>query len=185
MDESDAHGPTPDVVMSAMLSTEGRWERCSRDFERIKQEFGFLIFHATEFRASRGEFQGWGALKKSDLYIAIGQLGETYLDECFTISLSHDIYRKCFLERRPRKMPPVSQYGICFMGLLDGLMRTVMPHGRQSKLSVVLESGHKNADATRRLFEDRKRRLDADGVDILRAHVCATKKITLCCNWPI
>jgi hypothetical protein len=77
IDESDTHGPTPDVVMSAMLSTEGRWERCSRDFERIRQRFGFSIFHATEFRASRGEFQGWGAAKMSDLYIAIGKLGET------------------------------------------------------------------------------------------------------------
>jgi hypothetical protein len=152
IDESGTHGPTPDVVTSAMLSTEGRWERCSREFERIRRKFGFSIFHATEFRALRGEFHGWDSDKSSNLYVAIGQLGETHLTECFTISLSHEIYRTCFLEHRPHKMHQVSQYGICYMGLLDGLMRTVMRHGRQSKLSVVIESGQKNARDTWRLF---------------------------------
>jgi hypothetical protein len=164
------------MVMSAMLSTEGRWERCSRELARIRHEFGFSIFHATEFRALRGEFQGWSAHMCFNLYMALGRLGASYLTECFTISLSHEIYRTCFLERRPRKMHQVSQYGICFMGLLDGLMRTVMPHGRQSKLSVVVESGHKNAGDTKRLFEDRKRRLDAVGVDLLHTHVLAKKE---------
>lgn len=176
IDESDTHGPTPNVVMSAMLSTEGRWERCSREFQRIRHKFGFSIFHATEFGALRGEFRGWDSYKSSNLYLAIGQLTEAHLTECFTISLSHETYRTCFLERRPRKMHQVSQYGICYMGLLDGLMGTVMRHGRQSKLSVVVESGHKNAPDTRRLFEDRKRRLDADVIDLLRTQVFATKE---------
>jgi hypothetical protein len=35
IDESDTHGPAPDMVMSAMLSTVGRWERCERALKRI------------------------------------------------------------------------------------------------------------------------------------------------------
>ena len=57
VDESDTHAPAPDIVMSAMLSTAGRWERCSRAFARIQRKFGFTVFHATEFRALRGEFK--------------------------------------------------------------------------------------------------------------------------------
>ena len=53
---------------------------------------------------------------------------------------------------------------------LDGLIRTVIRHGPQSKLSVVVEDGHKNAGDTDRLFDDRKLRLDAAGIDLLRSH---------------
>ena len=67
-------------------------------------------------------------------------------------------------------MHQTSQYGICFMGVLDGMMRTVMSHGPQSKLSVVVENGHRNAKDTGRLFDDRKRRLDTAGIDLLRTH---------------
>jgi uncharacterized protein DUF3800 len=170
IDESDTHGPAPDMTMSAMLSTRGRWERCSRDLARIRSKFGFTVFHATEFRALRGEFEGWRAEKCFDLYMELGRLGATHLVEAFTISLSHETYKAHFLGRRPAKMHQTSQYGICFMGVLDGMMRTVMNHGPQSKLSVVVENGHKNANDTGRLFDDRKRRLDTAGIDLLRTH---------------
>lgn len=175
IDESDTHGPAPDMVMSAMLSTAGRWERCSRALARIQRQFGFTVFHATEFRALRGEFEGWAAEKCFDLFMEFGQLGATHLTECFTVSLSYETYKTHFLDRRPPKMPRTSQYGICFMGILDNLMRTVMDHGRQSKLSVVLEDGHKNAGDTARLFADRKSRLDTAGIDLLRSHEFAKK----------
>ena len=170
IDESDTHGPAPDMVMLAMLSTAGRWERCSRTWARIRQQFGFTVFHATEFRALRGEFEGWPAEKCFDILMQFGQMGADHLTECFTVSLAHDVYKAHFLGNRPPKMHQTSQYGICFMGVLDGLMRTVMSYGPQSKLSVVVESGHKNAGDTRRLFDDRKKRLDALGIDLLRTH---------------
>ena len=96
VDESDTHAPAPDIVMSAMLSTAGRWERCSRAFARIQRKFGFTVFHATEFRALRGEFQGWSAEKCFDLLMEFGQLGATHLTECFTISLSYETYKTYF-----------------------------------------------------------------------------------------
>jgi hypothetical protein len=181
IDESDTHGPAPDMVMSAVLSTSGRWERCSRALARTRRKFGFTVFHATEFRALRGEFEGWSAEKCFDLYMEFGQLGATHLVECFTVSLSHETYKTYFLDRRPLKMHQTSQYGICFMGVLDGLMRTVMRHGPQSKLSVVVEHGHKNAKDTARLFEDRRRRLGTAGIDLLRTHALEKKE----CSPPL
>jgi hypothetical protein len=105
--------------------------------------FGFTVFHATEFRALRGEFEGWSREKCRDLLMEFGQLGATHLTECFTISLSYETYKTYFLDRRPQKMHQTSQYGICFMGVLDGLMRAVTSHGPQSKLSIVVEDGHR------------------------------------------
>ena len=170
IDESDTHGPTPDMVMSAMLSTDGRWERASRDLARIRQRFGFSIFHATEFRGQTGEFSGWDAQKCFDFLMALGTVGASHLVECFTLSLSHETYKSGFLDVRPPKMHRTSQYGLCFTGVLDGLMRAVMTYGPQSRLSVVVESGHNNANDTGRLFEERKRRLEAIGINLLADH---------------
>jgi hypothetical protein len=97
------------------------------------------------------------------------------LTECFTVSLAYETYKTHFLDQRPPKMPRTSQYGICFMGGLDNLLRTVMAHGRQSKLSVVVEDGHKNAGDTARLFASRKSGLDTVGIDLLRSHEFAKK----------
>lgn len=170
IDESDTHGPAPDIVMSAMLSTEGRWERGSRDLARLRQKFGFSVFHATEFRAQTGEFSGWPAEKCFDFLMELGSVGARHLVECFTLSLSREVYKTGFLDVRPVKMHQTSQYGVCFMGVLDGLIRTVMAYGRQSKLSVIVECGHKNAGDTARLFEERKKRLEAVGISLLASH---------------
>jgi hypothetical protein len=109
----------------------------------------------------------------------ICQLGATHLTECFTISLSYETYKTYFLDRRPQKMHQTSQYGMCFMGVLDGLMRAVTSHGPQSKLSIVVEDGHPNVKDTARLFEDRKRRLDTAGIDLLRSHALEKKESPL------
>jgi hypothetical protein len=55
-------------------------------------------------------------------------------------------------------------------------MRTTTSHGPQSKLSIVVEHGHKNANDTTWLFEERKRRLEKDGIDLLRSHALAKKR---------
>jgi hypothetical protein len=105
-----------------------------------------------------------------------GELGFAHLSECFTVSLNFEIYKTHFLEKRPNKMPRISQYGICFLGALDGLLRNVTARGPQHKLSVVLEAGHKNASNTTDLFKDRKQQLDAVGIDTLRSHSLVSKK---------
>ena len=40
----------------------------------------------------------------------------------------------------------------------------------------MIEDGHKNAADTARLFDDRKRRLDAAGIDLLRSHTLEKKE---------
>ena len=51
-----------------------------------------------------------------------------------------------------------------------------MAQGPQHKLSVVVEDRHKNASDTARLFEERKERLDAAGLDLLWLHSLVRKK---------
>ena len=62
-------------------------------------------------------------------------------------------------------------------------MRGWLSYGPQSKLSVVAESGHKNVGDTARLFEERKRRLEAAGINLLDCHRLEDKA-SRPCNWP-
>jgi hypothetical protein len=176
IDESDTHGSTPDMTLAAMLSSAGRWERCGRRLKAIQSDFGFSIFHGTTFAALKGEFEGWSRQKCYDLLMAFGSLVANHVTECVTVSCEYEVYKKHFLDVRPAKMHQTSQYGICFLAMLDALSKVVAAQGPQHKLSVVIEDGHTNATDTRRLFDERKGRLEKAGVDFLRSHSLFTKK---------
>jgi hypothetical protein len=64
--EGVRHGRSPDIVMSAILSSEGKWARCGRGLKRAQDRYGFTTFHATDFKNQRGEFVGWSANKCID-----------------------------------------------------------------------------------------------------------------------
>lgn len=170
IDESDTHGNAPNMTMVAMLGSAGRWERCSRQLRRIQRDFGFSIFHATEFKGLTGEFEGWSGQKCHDLLMALGRLVADHLTECISVHCRYEVYKKHFLDVRPPKMHQTSQYGICFLAVLDWMSKIVLSQGPQHKLSVVVEDGHVNVADTARLFKERKARLEAMGADFLRSH---------------
>ncbi len=58
-DESDTHGPTPNVVMAGFVGTPYQWERFDKRLAKLQKRHGFSIFHSTEFKARKGEFAGW------------------------------------------------------------------------------------------------------------------------------
>ncbi len=176
MDESDTHGREPNITISAMLSTAGRWERCARAYARLRGELNFSVFHGTEFRGLQGEFKDWPVEDCLKLLNGMGELVAAHVTEVFTVHCRYETYKTHFLDKRPQKMGGISQLGICFMGALDGMMRKVLDQGTHHKLSVVMEDGHPNAPDTARLFRDRKARLERAGTDILGSHTLAAKK---------
>src|SRR6266478_4204405 len=74
-DESDTHGPTPNLIMAAFLASARQWELFVRRIRALQRRDGFTVFHAKDFRALRGEFEGWGPDKcrrlVNDLAVAI------------------------------------------------------------------------------------------------------------------
>ena len=67
IDESDTHGPAPQMVMSAFLGTGREWELFNRGLRRIQRDYGFKIFHGTDFKSRSGEFAGWAPGKYTRL----------------------------------------------------------------------------------------------------------------------
>lgn len=175
IDESDTHGSTPDVTMSAMLGSAEQWQQFSRGLRRLEREYGFKGFHSVEFKGWTGQFEDWSWEKCQALMREVGKLTGDSLTEAISVSLKYAVYKEHFLDVRPPKMPRTSQYGLCFLAALDGLSKHVLERGRQHRLSVVIESGHKNAAETAGLFEERKAEYQKAGFDFLRSHTLATK----------
>ncbi|HSC19282.1 MAG TPA: hypothetical protein VLC74_10240, partial [Rhizomicrobium sp.] len=59
IDESDTHGPAPNMMMVAHLATARNWRLFERGFRGLKREFGFNVLHGTHFRAQTGDFENW------------------------------------------------------------------------------------------------------------------------------
>jgi len=167
IDESDTHGPKPDIVMSAMLATEGQFERLRRGLARVQDAYGFTVFHGSEFKGQKGEFARWSEAKCRGLLKDLGLLVNSHITECFTIALPHATYEQNFLRVRPPKMHRTSQYGFCFDAALDALMRQVRKVGHHHRLSIVVEDGHKNTADLDRIFLARKSQYKKIGVDVL------------------
>jgi len=176
VDESDTHGPAPHMVMGANLATARQWELFKRGFRRLKQKYGFKVLHAVEFRTQTGEFAGWPWEKCKAFTDELAELQGDNITETITVNLKHSVYKEHFLDVRPKKMHPTSQYGICFEAILFNLAGALLTRGRKDRLSMVVEDGHKNASDTARVFEQYKHEFDAAGIDLFRTHTLASKE---------
>jgi hypothetical protein len=55
MDESGTHDGSSYTTMSAVLANVAQWEMFEANFNKIRAEFGFRIFHTKKFRLPRME----------------------------------------------------------------------------------------------------------------------------------
>jgi hypothetical protein len=175
-DESDTHGPTPDITMAGYLGTAYQWERFGKRLAKLQRRYGFTIFHATEYKARRGEFAGWSDQKARALIDDMIELVRSKTAVGITVTLPH---ARFIAEYRappiPKKMALDSQYGACFRGCLGYLVDFAQSRGDATKINVVFEGGHKNIGDCRRIFGDLKKRFRHVNSDILGTFTVETK----------
>jgi hypothetical protein len=167
-DESDTHRPSPNMVMAGFVGTPYQWERFDKRLAKLQRRHGFSNFHSTEFKARKGEFAGWSDDQKVAL---IDDLVALVRDK-LTLGLACTLPYNRFMQEYqappiPKKMKLDSQYGACFRGCLAHLVDFIQGRGRDSKINVVLEHGHKNVGDCIRIFDDLKKRFQRVGGDIL------------------
>jgi hypothetical protein len=155
-DESNTHGPTPDMIMAAFMGTVRGWElllRKAREFQRV---YGFEIFHATDLRHSSGQFRGWGVEKRSRLVGDLAAAIRDHLTEGVTITLPYALYRDVYRAPPvPKGMRLDTQYGLCFRACLWRLVQVVSgDNQKKHRLNVVIEDGHKNIGDVIRVFNE-------------------------------
>jgi hypothetical protein len=181
-DESGTHAGSPATVMSGIMGTAAQWLRVQSEMTRLKRRYGFKVFHTKTFKAARGEFLGWDDDKRKDLFIEMGHATAGVMS-AVNCSLPNDEYVRDFRGgNNPQKMHLDSAYGLCFRYCLTQLileaMRRLGNHKKfdQTKLHVVLESGHRNAgDAASRIFPETQKELKRFNLNLLGTVTLADK----------
>lgn len=91
-DEADTHGAAPKMAMGALLGDGREWTLFSRRLNAIRRAEGFRIFHATKFKAGKGEFEGWDDPKNMRLISDLTTLIQKTLTEGVLINLPYERY---------------------------------------------------------------------------------------------
>jgi hypothetical protein len=176
IDESDTHGSQPNVVMSAFLGSAAQWELFNRRLRKLRRDYGFAIFHATDFKSQTGEFKDWPDQKCISLVNDLTELVRDELTEGIVTWLPHALYRDEFLAKLPHKMHRASQYGVCFQATLERLTKVTLDQRGNHRLSIVLEDGHDNAGDAGRIFKERRERYRQGDASFLRTFTLASKQ---------
>jgi hypothetical protein len=175
-DESNTHGPAPDMIMAAFMGTARGWGlllRRAREFQRI---YGFDVFHATDLKHRSGKFRGWSVPKSSRLVGDLASAIRDHLTEGVTITLPYALYRDVYRAPPvPKGMRLDTQYGLCFRACLWRLMQVATGDKKKNKLNVVIEGGHKNVGDVIRVFDEMKAEYDRLGFPVLETITIAKK----------
>lgn len=177
-DESGTHGAAPKIVVGGFLGHAYQWRRFETKLTRLQSEYGFKIFHAKEFKAQTGEFKGWSDAKCVRLIDDLTKLVKSNLTMGVIISLDYARYMNEYRAPPiPKKMTLDSQYGACFRGCLNYILRRLEWRGeKNTRLNVVFEDGHKNVGDCQRIFMDLKRRFRSVGSEVLGTFSIGTKE---------
>lgn len=156
-DESDSHGPEPNLTLAALLAYARQWELFGREIRTLQRRDRFRVFHATDFRAAAGEFDGWDLRKQMRLVSDLAGAIRDHLTEVVTITLPHRLYMNEYrADPVPKKMHLDSQFGVCFRWSLLRLLNIVVKNKKTNRLDIVLEDGHKNVHDCCRIFNELK-----------------------------
>jgi hypothetical protein len=175
-DESDTHGPAPTVIMTCFWGHTYQWQRFETKLRRLQAKYGFKIFHAKDFKARVGEFDGWSDGKCYDLTVELNKAAFGSLAEGVSIAVNREKYEKEYRAVIDKKLPVDSQLGICFRSLLIWVTGQVMRIGKRPKLHVVVEDGHVNVNDTVRIFQELKMRYERRRIYVLEDITISDKK---------
>lgn len=176
-DESDTHGPAPDLILAAFLGTSRQWQLFERRLKGLQRRDGFKVFHAKDFKSRHGEFEDWSNAKGTRLVGDLAKLVRDGLTEGLTVTLPRAQYEAEYRAPPiPKGMNLDSQYGVCFRVCLDRLIAIIGRDQKPHKLHIVIEDGHKNVGDTRRIFNDLKKRHEELGFPPLLGTITIAKK---------
>lgn len=182
LDESGTHDGSNATIMGGFMAAFKEQVILGRRLRALQHHYGFTIFHATEFKNGRGQFQGWSSEKGLALIQDMTDMVATSVSSVAIATLPNDRYRSEYRDTpRPRKVVLDSAYGLCFRMCLIHFLEEIEKRSPVkkygSKLNIVLEHGHPNAGDAKRIFEEtRQNTMALFGADPLGTITTETKK---------
>lgn len=159
LDESGTHSQSPVLIMAGYLGNKDQWNDFEEAYNKLRQKFGFRVFHAKDFRATHGEFISWSREKKADLLKAFYLITEQHLEVGFATVLEKQDYNSVYRPRgeKLKKIQLDTAYGMCFRESLSFLVGYAAKHfDERPTVNIVLETGHTHVGDCYRIFHSIK-----------------------------
>jgi hypothetical protein len=164
-DESGTHSGAELSVMAGFMGDARQWRKFEKRASKLFDRFRVDIFHFTDLRDSDDDFRGWTVDRKIEFIDEFHHVINGTLQCGFAAVLRNEDYEYYLGLPWPRKARKDSRYGLLFRACMASAIDAAIsvPHwvGREPRLNVVIESGHKNAPDTVRLYNFFKARLGA------------------------
>lgn len=157
-DESGTHKDSELALMAGFVGDARQWRKFEKRTAKLFRRFGVDIFHTIDVRRTDKDFAGWTVDRKLEFLDEFQHIVNETVEHGFASILrydDYDYYRKLFW---PKGTRPDSMYGILFRASLATAVDSTTkverwaPRGREPRLNVVLESGHRNAEDAVRLY---------------------------------
>ena len=161
IDESGTHGDeSPATIMACFIARPEQWASYERQLGHLLSDYGVSVFHAKQFRRSKGEFKHWDNRKKERFNAQFLKLIDDNISCGFCSVLSTKDYEDVYCAGGfPRKARHDTQYGLCFRVCMWQAILYLREHRDSWPLTVILESGHANAQDAIRVYRDVEQRL--------------------------
>jgi hypothetical protein len=171
LDESGTHGDSAVTIRGGILANARQWQRFDAEFSRLKKKHNFRVFHTKKFKRRAGDFKGWTVDQQFALINDLVPISASGFTEGVTVTIDNAEYEANYRTgEKPKRLRLESRYGLCFRNsliffILEGLKRVY--RGEPPKMHFVLESGHRNWNEARDIFNETKQELQGHGCNML------------------
>lgn len=163
MDESGTHG-SETMIIAAQVASIRQWYWFEERVGALFADKHIKVFHAKDFHAGNGDFDGWKVNARIRFLDAFGTIGNETLVAACNVVLKMGDYRAFYANGdKPRKMRLDTAYGLCFRSALGFVSQVAATSTSPAfcpsdhrVLNVVAEQGHKNQGDALRIFTDFK-----------------------------
>jgi hypothetical protein len=157
-DESGTHKGAELSVMAGFVGDAGQWRKFEKRAGKLFRRFGVDVFHSIDVRRSDKDFSGWTVDRKIEFMDEFHHIINETVERGFSSILRNDDYDYYVNREWPRGARKDSRYGLLFRASLSSVVDSALAverwaFGREPKLNVILESGHRNAPDAVRLYE--------------------------------
>jgi hypothetical protein len=157
VDESGTHGGSRLTVMAGYLSTAERWTAFQLEWASFLAELGVDHLHAKHLFHGQKPFKGLSWEERAEIADRALALARQHTMFGICVVLTNEDFDNIFRAGEATDSILDSKYGICFRHLLSYMLQLItLIDDKPNKLSIFVESGHKNQGAARTIASDYK-----------------------------
>jgi len=163
-DESGTHAGTELSAMAGFVGDARQWRKFEKRTGKLFKRFRVDVFHTVDVRRSDKDFEGWKVDRKIEFLDEFQHVINETLEGGVASFLREDDYAYYSGLSWPKRTRKDSRCTLLFRACLSQIIDSALTvehwiDGKEPRLHVVLEDGHKNAEDAVRLYNFAKNRV--------------------------